>query len=137
MPSRSLPAAGEVALFAEAGVALALASIAVRLWPFRWIVRSAGLGGGRGNVDPAPIGLAIGRASRRLPWRVVCFQQGLAAHWMLRRRGARSRLHYGLRSEERLSAHVWVTLDGQPVIGEEESDPHACVAIFPPLAMDG
>lgn len=137
MSSRPWPAIGEVALFAEAAAALTLASIAVRLWPFRWIVRSAGFGGGEVPVDPATIGLAVGRASRRLPWRTVCFQQGLAAHWMLRRRGAPSRLHYGLRSEEGLSAHVWVTLEGHPVVGEEDSDPHACVATFPPLAVDG
>ena len=133
MSRRPLPTAHEMALFAEAVAALALASLAVRAWPFRWIVRSAGLGEGRKRVDPQAVTLAVRRASRRLPWRTVCFQEGLAAQWMLRRRGARSTLHYGLRSKERLSAHVWVTLDGRAVIGEEYADPHACVAAFPRL----
>ena len=130
---------GELALFAEAGVALTGASLAVRMLPFRWIARSAGLGAAaRGSVtDPAAVARAVDRASRRLPWRTVCFQEGLAAHWMLRRRGAPARLHYGIRSEtERLSAHVWVTLHGRPVIGEEADEPHSCVATFPPAALD-
>ena len=134
MSAKWWPGMREFALFAEAAATLTLASIAVRSWPFRWIVRSARLGGGSGgDPDPEAVGRAVRRASRRMPWRTVCFQEGLAAHWMLRRRGAPSRLHYGLRSKERLSAHVWVTLDGHPVIGEEYADPHACVAAFPRL----
>ncbi len=139
MSARSGPTARELALFAEAAAALSLASLAVRFWPFPWLTRSAGLGGqGRRAVDVRPVGLAVQRAARRLPWRTVCFQQGLAAQWMLRRRGAPARLHYGVRNDaDRLSAHVWVTLDGQPVIGAERDGPHSCVASFPPAALDG
>ena len=138
MSARSGPGVGELALFAEAWVALTLASLAVRSWPFRWIVGSAGFRGrGGGPRDPAAIAVAVRRASRRVPWRTVCFQEGLAAQWMLRRRGAPARLHYGIRSDaDRLSAHVWVTLRGRPVIGEEREDPHRCVATFPAPVLD-
>jgi hypothetical protein len=55
--------------------------------------------------------------------------------WMLRRRSVPSRLHYGLRQESgRLTAHVWVTVDGQTVIGEEASNQeHSEVGVFPNL----
>ena len=138
MSSKTAPSPAKFALFAEACAALSVASVAVRFWPFRWIVASTRVSGRRQTaLDPAPIALAVRRASRRLPWRTVCFQEGLATHWMLRRRGAAAQLHYGVRSDaDRLSAHVWVSLRGQPVIGEEQTDLHRCVATFPPRALD-
>jgi hypothetical protein len=81
--------------------------------------------------------LAVDRASRFIPWRIVCFPEGLAAHWMLRRRGVPSFVHYGLRNAKPgLTAHVWVSVDGQIVTGEETTDMHSCVAVFPPASED-
>lgn len=138
--SRAGRAAGipavDYARFAEAICALALASIAIRVLPFRAVVRLMGRRQlpGEGGRAAAGVRVAVKRASRRLPWRIVCFQEGLAAHWMLRRRGAPSLLHYGLQqSRDGLGAHVWVTVDGTVVVGEEESARHACVAVFPAL----
>ena len=115
---------------------LAGASLAIRFLPFRALVRLMGRDRswqGKARVNPAAVRLAIKRASVRLPWKIVCFQQGLAAHWMLRLRGVRSRLHYGIRpAGDRLSAHVWVEAHGQVVIGEEEQgQEHHRVAVFP------
>lgn len=134
---RRRPSATELREFAEATAALVLASLAVRLLPFRWLVRSMG------RVDPAggaaagnhrPVREAVERASRRLPWRVVCLQQGLASHWLLRRRGLPSRLHYGIAKQaSAMKAHVWVTLGNEVVIGEDHIDPHVPVASFPPV----
>lgn len=127
----------DVGSFAEAAVALTLASLAVRLLPFRWLVRTMGRQDPvRRDVfsDTRSVRRAVQRASRRLPWPTVCIQQGLAAHWMLRRRGMPARLHYGIRNGvERLSAHVWVTVEGAAVVGEEDDDPHTPVVIFPVL----
>ena len=136
---RQGPSLTDLALFAEASLALTLASLAIRVCPFRWIVHSAGLGGNPPRLtDPAPIRLAVKRASRRLPWRTLCFEEGLAAQWMLRRRGASAVLHYGIRNDaDRLSAHVWVTVHGELVIGEEADDPHHRVAAFPAQPLDG
>ena len=130
------PSLAELRDVAEAAVALTAASLAVSLLPFRWVVRSMG------RSDPVesspwgdfrPVRLAVERASRRLPWRTVCMQQGLAAHWLLRRRGLASRLHYGIASEpSAMKAHVWVMLGGEVVIGERHIDPHVPVASFPP-----
>lgn len=135
---RPRPTVREIARFVEAAVLLALAWAAIQLLPFRILMRTTGLGSvSADRPDGHAIGLkvrqAVKRAARRLPWTIVCFPEGLAAHWMLRRRGFASRLVYGLRSStEKLSAHVWVTLGGEVIVGEETQDPHHCVAIFPP-----
>lgn len=131
-----MPSRRELALFAEAVATLTAASLAIRLLPFRTLVGTFG-GGGRpastGAASAAEVRLAVKRASARIPWKTMCFQEGVAAQWMLRRRGKRSVLHYGLRpGPDDLSAHVWISLDGVPVIGEEERDPHVEVAQFPP-----
>lgn len=85
--------------------------------------------------EVAEIVEAVERASRKIPWRTVCFHQGLATHWMLRARRIPSQLHYGIRTgEDRLAAHVWVSVDDAIVIGGEEAAQHACVATFPAIA---
>ena len=137
------PAAPEVKLtrtisdyaqFGEAVVALALAALMVKA-PFRLAVRSMALNRGASREDTqeaASIVRAIHRAARRVPWTSVCFDQGLALHWMLRRRGQRSILHYGIQQrDKKLSAHVWVSLGDDILIGEAEADSHTRVATFP------
>jgi hypothetical protein len=129
----------EVSWFLGAMLALIMASLAIRLLPFRTVVQTTGLGGSSRGMDASlarsaarEIVRAVRRASRRLPWRTACFQQGLALHWMLRARGLSSVLHYGIKPDEpTLSAHVWVSLDGRILIGEEQAISHACVAEFP------
>ncbi|MCW3797521.1 lasso peptide biosynthesis B2 protein [Sphingomonas sp. BN140010] len=123
----------------EAAAAVTAASLAIRLLPFRWLVVLMGRADPRGTstaVDPAHVRVAVRRASRRLPWRTLCFQEGLATHWMLRRRGLASRLHYGIRQQaDALSAHVWVEVGGMPVIGAEEpATAHSPVAVYPAVA---
>lgn len=124
----------------EALGALVAAALAIRLLPFRLLVRTIGR-----PARPAPAGdeaaassaaevrKAIRRVAPRLTWKAACFEQGLAAHWMLRRRGIPSLVHYGARqADSDLSAHVWVTVGGTPIVGEEEAARHTRVAVFPP-----
>lgn len=129
------PSVSELRHFAEAAAALTLASLAVRLLPFRWLVRTLGRrqgSEGKDEGDYRPVRLAVERASRRLPWKTVCLQQGLASHWLLRRRGLASRFHYGIwKDPSIMKAHVWVTLGDEVVIGERHIDPHVPVASFP------
>lgn len=129
----------ELAQFAEAACALTVAWVAIKILPFRRLMRTTHFGSApveRLAAERSAVALevrrAVKRAARRLPWTIVCFPEAMAAHWMLRRRGALSQLHYGLRSsDEKLSAHVWVTLGGEIVVGEEQGDAHNCVAVFP------
>ena len=141
MSPASRPSPSDLARFAEAVAALAVAGAAIRFLPFRLVIQLMG------GADPAPtlpafaesVRIAIRRASRRVPWKTLCFQEGLAAHWMLRRRGQPSRLHYGIRNaDDRMTAHVWVTLRGEIVVGEEHpATRHLPVAVYPLQAGAG
>jgi hypothetical protein len=132
--------AGDWLLAAEALGELVRASLAVALLPFRDVAAAASQAPVRTNRLPDDPDLprrirwAVDAWGGRVPWRAVCFQRGLAAHRMLRRRGCPSRLHYGVAQEEAkgLSAHVWVSLEGRPVIGGEEAANFTCLATFPP-----
>ncbi len=131
------PGLADAPMLAEALAALTLASLAIAFLPFRRVAAAASAPGrGPARVDPDAVRRARSAVtgwSRRLPWRTVCFQKGLAVHWMLRRRGIPSVLLYGARREgDRLAAHVWVDVDGETVIGGEEAAGFACLARFPP-----
>jgi hypothetical protein len=127
------------AITAEALALLAAASLAIARRPFREVVESAA---GHATAQPRhsdaqTIDLcrwAVKAWADRVPWRAVCFQRGLALHWMLRRRGIPSVLHYGVaqRGAEGLRAHVWVSAGGRLVIGGEEAKLFTCLASFPP-----
>ena len=125
-------------LAGEALASLVWASLAIAFLPFRKVADMASRAPARpaASLDaglPKRIRWAVDAWARRVPWRAVCFQRGLAAHRMLRRRGYDSRLHYGVaqKEEKGLQAHVWVTLGGRAVIGGEEAPEFTCLATFP------
>lgn len=122
---------------AEAAAALALAALAIRLLPFRRLDRMLDAGKrSRPADDPAAaerIRWAVEAVSRHVPWRAMCFQQGLAAHWLLRRCGIDSRLHYGVASASDaggIAAHVWVTIGGAVLVGGDVA-PFRCLKTYP------
>lgn len=132
-------------VLAEALALLIVASAAIKLLPFRRTV--ALMKSPTGRSEPAveeqrrlvaQCRWAVGICADRVPWRAVCFQRGLTLHLMLRRRGIRSLLHYGVaQSEDKaLKAHVWVDVRGHIVLGGSEAPRFACVASFPPLRED-
>lgn len=124
----------EAPLLAEAFVTLALASAAIRLLPFRRVAAAGSRAVAEHAVPEGEIDRvrrAVQAWARRVPWRAVCFQQGLAVHLMLRRRGVDSRLHYGVAGAPELAAHVWVSARGRTLIGGEEAPRFTCLATFP------
>jgi hypothetical protein len=131
-------------LLIEAAGALLLASLAIKLVPFRTLAARLAANSppstGKGQAWPREIARArwaVEACARRLPWRIVCFQKGLALHRILHRRGISTSLHYGVAqdSERGLTAHVWVTHRGEPVIGGEEAVRFTCLATFPPVGQ--
>jgi hypothetical protein len=133
--------AEERAALVEALAMLALASALVRFAPFRRIAALASRPTTRTPSEEsertvARTAWAIRAAARRVPFRAMCIEQGLAAQLMLRRRGAASTLHYGVSRDPArgVAAHVWVTLAGRPVVGCEEATAFREVARFPPQA---
>lgn len=133
-------------LLAEAFPMLALSSLMVRFAYFRFIARTASWGHGRKAMPKemqrhlaGRVRWALEACSRRLPWKTVCFQQGLAAQWMLRRRGIPSQLFFGATQagSTGLEAHVWVRIGDIDVVGEKAAPRFAALACFPshPLSV--
>ena len=95
-------------LLLEATLWLAVAGLTIAVLPFRYIGRLAARPT-RGLKPPEQMRLeevgrvrwAIIACARRVPWRTMCFQQGLAAQFMLRRRGVPSVLYYGAAPDDR------------------------------------
>lgn len=121
--------------YAEAVSGILAASLAVRIVPFRRVMRWTRRAPQRRPADPATIE-EVRRttlaAARRMPWRALCFEQGLTAAWMLRRRGCAADVHYGAATiEGQLKAHVWVRSGPNDVVGCENSDEYALLARFP------
>ena len=124
-----------LAMMVDAGIALAVASAALRLRSFDALVRR--LDGPAGApACTAAEALAIRRAldawDRRMPWRTLCFEQGLAAYWMLRRRRRQATLYYGAATGDgELKAHVWVMSGDTDVVGGANKADYAVLARFP------
>lgn len=130
------------ALLCEAMLLLAFARIVIAVLPFRTVGRIAGWI----RVSNAPsdevraatvrrVGWAIGACAKRAPFRAVCFQQGLAAQIMLRRRGVPSILHFGAAPDVQngLVAHVSVRDGDTNVVGGEDAARFPVLITFPPI----
>ena len=123
-------------LLVEAGAALLIASLAIRLAPFRLLAERLGRTG-RPGAAPADaetiywLRRAVLAWARRVPWRALCFEQGLVAFALLRRRGLAASLHYGAATiDGELKAHVWVTSGPADVVGGESKDDYGLLARF-------
>jgi hypothetical protein len=66
------------------------------------------------------------------PWmKALCLPRALAAHAMLRRRGIASRLCLGVaRDRGALSAHAWIEIGDDKVVGGAEADGFTRLAAF-------
>jgi hypothetical protein len=122
-------------LLPRAMMALTAASVAVAFLPFRKAVRLGCISPANGpRVSVGDCVWAVEAASRRLPWRTMCIEKGLAVQRLLRGAGLDAVLHYGARHDPlsaRLEAHVWVSVGGAIVIGGEEAADFREIATFP------
>lgn len=128
-------------LFAEALLSLAVARLAVVVLPFRVLARHLGthMGESPRADDPAAeaprrVAWAVAAASRRVPWRSMCLEQGLAAKAMLRRRGIPNTLYLGvaraLDPADSVDAHAWVRAGTLHVTGGRDQSRYAVVSTF-------
>jgi hypothetical protein len=112
----------------------ALALLPIR-WIFRWLERPNRLSPGIQVTGDAAehVRWSILAAARYGPLQFVCFPQALAAHAMLRRRGIRSVMHYGVRRsiDRRLRAHTWLEVDHRMLLGGESA------VLFAPIHSSG
>lgn len=80
--------------------------------------------------------LAIARLveglGRRLPWKSVCLDQALAAHYMYNRRGIAHVLHFGVlkKRPDEMLAHAWISSGTRVVVGETKAIDYREVSRF-------
>lgn len=119
-------------LLAEALLLLPAAATAIRLRSFPKVVGFGAVALGKATpVSVRALTSAVLAAARRMPFRALCFEQGLTVQRMLRRRGLDARLHYGIAPGEELKAHVWVSVDGEIVHGGESAAEFVEVGAWP------
>lgn len=126
--------ASQIRLLLRATVLLGLASAAVSVLPFRIAIRLGSVRLGRQASSVEQYLWAIGAAARRIPSRAMCIEKGLALQRMLRSGGIDAILHYGARHHPEsgdLEAHVWVTVNGKPIIGGMEAADFAPISNYP------
>jgi len=124
------------AVIGEAAAALSAGAVAVRLVPFaripKMLAPHEGERPGSNAKDVEIVRRALDAWTRRLPLPPKCFARGLAAYWMLRRRGHAPQLYYGAATiAGKLKAHVWVRSDGLDVVGCDVAGDYALLATFP------
>jgi hypothetical protein len=124
------------ALLAETLLLMLLASLLIRCMSFARLARLLSAERTDGAVASVAEIARLRRAAeawgRRLPWRALCFEQGLTTHWLLQRRGLASTLFFGASpAGGSLLAHVWVRSGERDVIGCEELEKFAVLSRFP------
>lgn len=123
-------------LLVKCALLLAGSSVMVAAMPFRRAIRFGSVSL-RVSDDSASISdclWAIDAAAKYLPFRTMCIEKGLAAQRLFRTMGIDARLHYGARTDhlsEKLAAHVWVSLHGEPIVGGREAPAFAEIASYP------
>jgi hypothetical protein len=119
----------------EAAVMLVLARLAVRLVPtariFAWADRPPRRIRRFATDEIAWVSWAVENLGAK-PWmNALCLPRALAAYAMLRRRGIASRLCLGVaRNCDTLSAHAWVEIGNDKIVGGAEAEGFARLAMF-------
>lgn len=131
---------------AEAMVLVFLAALVLRVVPFRKLgalvsrpVKPLSDDALRAELADM-VCWAVDRAAKRSPLRSLCFERGIAAQWMLRRRGVDGTLFFGVAprpmGDKALDAHVWVQAEGLDVTGTPATGRYAVLATFPAGRQD-
>jgi hypothetical protein len=119
----------------EAAVMLVLARLAVRFVPtariFAWADRPPRRIRRFAVDEIAWVSWAVENLGTK-PWiSALCLPRALAAHAMLRRRGIASRLCLGVaRDRDALTAHAWVEIGDDKIVGAAEADGFTRLASF-------
>jgi hypothetical protein len=125
----------------EAAAELTRASLELRLLPSERTIallgplqpsdrRDAQVGSAKVR-EAARVGRTVTRVAGLLPWHPTCLRQALALQRMLRRRSIASSLHLGVMHPSVGTAHAWVTVEDQTVVG------HTGFECLVPLAAFG
>lgn len=132
-------------LIIEAGLAVLIADLAVRLLPFSMLARSLGVRHDASNpVQVVPmraqrgvtIGGAVGAVATRMPHKPLCLAQAVAAQWLLRLHGVIGTVKLGARhtpaDSTEMAAHAWVQVGDRIVVGRSGHTLYTVTACFTP-----
>ena len=125
----------------EAAAALVVCGVLLRIVPFAFIARLAGITerGGHEHVplpltrDPraAVVGRAVNRAAGKLPWHSGCLVRALAGRVMLARRRVPSILVLGVAMQScEVTAHAWLIAGDGAVCGGREAPNFSPIVAF-------
>jgi hypothetical protein len=119
----------------EAAVTLLVARLAVRFAPpariFAWANRPPRRVHRFAVDEVSWISWAVENLGARSWMNALCLPRALAAHAMLRRRGISSRLCLGVaRAGGKLSAHAWVEVGNDKIVGAIEAEAFTRLAEF-------
>jgi transglutaminase superfamily protein len=130
-------------LLAEAVLCLALARLSVLSVPFRRLSRRLGTHGRESSTAAhalptlrvlGDVVWSLQAASRRLPWRCACIEQGIAGKMMLRRRRIASTLYLGVAREAEAgstaTAHAWLRSGDLTLTGAAGRERYTVVATY-------
>ena len=114
---------------------LVMARLAVRFAPpariFAWAARPPRRIRRFATDEIAWVSWAVENLGARCWMNALCLPRALAAHAMLRRRGIASRLCLGVaRDRGALSAHAWVEIGNDKIVGGSEADGFTRLASF-------
>lgn len=122
-------------------MAVGAARIAIKLFTFQRLKSHLGTPLQSHDIVPlspathdqlARIGLNIRRAAKVAPWHAMCYEQALAARWMLVRRGYRTTLYIGMRKspDGALQGHAWLRVGDHIVTGDQQLTTYTVVGTF-------
>jgi hypothetical protein len=118
--------ADEILLFLTSAVLLASTRVALSVFPFQAVLQAFGPSAAalprELPLKPdalARVGLAVDRASRRVPGTRHCLTKALVAKLLLARRGWTTQIRIGVAKDQAglLTAHAWLEADGEPIFG--------------------
>lgn len=127
-------------LLIEAMCYLSLAKVALICLPYKrltWFLnrpaKQPELRGEEREMLRKAVRWSILRAAKLLPWKTVCFPQGIAAQAILRRRRISTTLYYGAATQpdKGLTSHVWVQDGSEGVIGHRAANGYKIIAKYP------
>lgn len=124
--------------FLEAWCLLALSRLLLLFVPFRHLAQVTNITHSENTKNTVnqsefcrEITEAIGRASRYSPWRTACFEQALAARFMLKKRDQRTTLYFGVyKSDNHFFAHAWLKCGHTIVTGGSSVERYKVISEF-------
>jgi len=136
----------EYRLFTEAWLLLALSRTLILFRPFRSLTPILGTAIEESEAEKIltehktdeqillQIQRSIVRASKRSPWRTMCFEQDLTARMMLSFRKIRAVVFFGVLKPqnhyEEMKAHAWVNCSGFIVTGGQNNSYYSILGRF-------